>query len=174
MQVIGSREIKSIGNAQSGELVQFSNGGYGSFGVIIAKRKEDWLVGALNDPHEGHPRLIALDADEECLSYGAGWCLEPIEGAESYPNSHEPNSRSGLLVLKADNWFLSVAASGIDQFGRFNLHWLNLNTHAMSTNAIRGAYFSKWKIWLNADERQISSALPLLEFEAKPIGKKAS
>ncbi|MGO7077940.1 hypothetical protein ACCT03_29585 [Rhizobium johnstonii] len=174
MQIVGCREVKLIVNTELGELIQFSNGGHGSFGIIVAKGDDTTLVGTLNDHHEGHPRVIALDNDEECLSYGADWCLEPVEGDEAYPYTHEPNRRSGLLVLKGDNWFLAIAASGVDSFGRFTMHWLNLNTYVMSTNTIRGAYFSKWNIWLNADERSVPLAKPLLEFNAKSTGQRAT
>ncbi|GLR54345.1 hypothetical protein KYK30_32045 [Shinella yambaruensis] len=168
MQVVGNRTIKTIGAGAPGELVRVSNGEAGSLGIIAAKREDDVFVALLEDPYEGHPRLLLLDNDDKCLSYGVDWCLHPVEGAEAYPYHHEVNRRSGLLALKGEQWFMSVASSGVDALGRFSIEWVNLTNPGQGNDGLRGsAFFAKWNIWLNG-ERGNPHASPLFQFEAKP------
>lgn len=169
MEVIGNRTVKDVAAVRPGELIRFANGEHGSLGIVVEIGEGMPLVAALNDPHESHPRLIRPYESNQCLSYGIDWCLEPIEGVESYPWHHQVNRRSGLLTLLGDGWFLSVAASGVDQLGRFTVKWINLETQAISEQVDRrGAFYSRWIIWQSAQDRANPNASPLFEFEAKP------
>lgn len=172
MHVVGNRSIRKIGKTAPGELIRFSNDRIVSLGIVISKRDNEAFIAVLDDPYEGHPRLIFESNNHECLSYGTNWCLEPCEGAEAYPSRHELNRRPGVLALMGDHWFMSIATSDTDPMGRFNFEWVNLSEPAIATDTVRGAYFASWKIWLDG-ERLNSHREPLFQFEAKSTAPKA-
>ena len=170
MRITGQRIYKNFRHAAPGELVSFELHQSMSLGIVITQGDDDNepLVAALIDKYERHPRLIKSSSEDDCISYGREWCIEPFEDAESFPWPHEVNQRSGLLALTEHGWAMTVGASSGGQSGRFNFQWLLLEKLRFLERFRRAAYFSHWKIWTSLDERNVRGAKPILEFEAKP------
>lgn len=173
MHVLGSREYKLVHQALPGELISFEMGGSPSIGIVLTSPDGEPLIAALLDPHEGHPRIVRLSKDDACISHGAEWCIEPIEGNESFPWLHDVNRRSGLLALNTSGWMMSVAASGVDYNGRFNLIWFTLEPPTICEKPNRSSFYDHWKIWVRADDSLSGQQKPLLEYHSKPTQRQS-
>lgn len=166
-KLIGPNCLVKIDAAQVGDLVVFSYENAGGLGIIIEFNEDRGpLLGVLSSVY-GIPRLVRLAGNTLCMNYGGDWVLEPIDAQMAAPSHFETNRRAGLLVLTKDGWFMNFACSYIDQFGRFNWEWRNMESFQQSTQLGDGIVFDEWKLWLDLATRDHRNGRPLLIYKAE-------
>ena len=168
--VIGLKQLTYIEAAQKGDLIAVSYDNAYAIGLVVELGENiEPLIGLLTSSWE-IPRLFRLYKNAVCMNYGQDWAFEPKIAQTSFPSHFEINRRAGLLVLTETGWAMNFASSGIDQFGRFNCEWLDLQTYEMSKNLHRGAVFEQWSIWANKKDRDTGTREPLLTYKAQIQG----
>lgn len=170
MQVQSSAKLVTLKDTIPGDLVAFDFLERRATAIVLRPlENERYLLGILVGSEEPHPRLLQLNGDQSCVSYGNAWVLVPL-GQPFALDSGERGRRAGTLALTSDGWFISIAASSIDQWGRFNSQWWNLGNWNVTDRRPRpSALYCSWQIWCTPDEVNRPGLEPLLRYKAELI-----
>lgn len=167
MKVLSTASFKTIKDTQPGEIVALGRRSR-MLGIVLKDHQNNGrLVGELTDTEEPHPRVVYASPNDECLSYGSDWVIEPVAGERAYPTLHEERRLSGVLALTKDGWFMSFATSGIDSQGRYNIEWWRLEDFVVVKELGSAALFNAWAIW-PTEEAWADDRDELWEYSAKP------
>lgn len=166
--ILSQHELVKFQKVVPGDLVCFEDHDERAIGIALKKDEDFVLVGVLQSSFD-LPRLLQVPDDVQCIKYGTGWSIEPLDTATVFPAPLDTKRRAGLIALSPGGWFMNFASSNIDGFGRFDFEWWDLNTFQPSPAGLRrGALYDRWRLWSPEKDREHPGAFPVLDYAASP------
>ncbi|MER8744183.1 hypothetical protein NKH54_13975 [Mesorhizobium sp. M1004] len=167
MKVLSSASIKTFGDTAPGEFVAFGRGSR-NLGLVLKEQLGGRLIGMVTHDEEPHPQIVSAGQNNECMSFGSDWAIEPVHGDQSFPTLHTTlhSHIAGLLALTKQGWLMSFATTPPNR-GRFPMQWWSLIDQKL-VDVESAALFNSWKIWASPDDRE-RGAQELYSYTAKAL-----
>jgi hypothetical protein len=162
-------QVKRLQECVDGELIRYGSNDIGRLGIVVQKdERQDYLTLAVldsQDPNFAGPEMDGFNAQGRCISYGADWVLEFVDGTETWPSNSAQIDQRGTIRVFEESTGLVVGRidRNLPRAGLIDLK----NLRVIRRERYEGALITRWRIWLNEEERGRVGAMPILDFGAK-------
>jgi len=161
MAVLSPFRATTLEEAVHGELIVFPDDRGGELAIKCGSDDYDYsYLAVLRSVESSSPYMTKVTGDAECLSYGVNWLIE-IDRLSSFPRSLDVYETPGSIHITKDGTCMRLAG---DIRAGFSGGWLDL-VENKPTRAPHDSYATnKWRLWLDAKDRDNPRAEPLLVF----------
>lgn len=169
MQIHKRFQFKDLTELEPGELISINIHDAPAKAIVLFVNEDDLSIALLIlVPIHGNPfpfRTMIRDTGY-AISYGKDWVFDISDTEGQAPNIKTPRDIHGIVHVTPKGAFIRAAQSSGQDGGRCFINLDNFKG-AMAPPADKTVDISKWKIWLNDEDRISQTGQPFVAFEAR-------